>query len=138
MDSLTLTEFVRIIRPMQIWAQAVLILCAVALTVALVAVLISLRRTLQRTESVLAVLEGELKPLTGKAAVLVEELSDLIREARGDMEHLGVVIGRIQGAADGMARFTTAVAGFTRAGQLVGLVTGLRKGAEVFVRRLRK
>ena len=37
-----------------------------------------------------------------------------------------------------MVRIVNALAKFTRAGQIVGLATGLRRGVDVFVERLRK
>ena len=61
---------------MQPWAQGVLIACAVVLTAALVAAMLALRRTLARTEAVLAIVEQELRPLVGQVHGLTDEFCD--------------------------------------------------------------
>jgi hypothetical protein len=50
----------------------------------------------------------------------------------------GEVIERVGDAAAGLSRVTNGLAGLARAGQVVGLVAGLRRGVDVFVDRLRK
>ena len=45
---------------MNLWWQVPLVLCALALSVALVAAILALRQTLQRAERLLAALEQEL------------------------------------------------------------------------------
>ncbi len=123
---------------MQPWAQIVLIACAVALTVALVAAIAALRRTLQRTDAVLEIVEQELRPLIGQANGLTQEMRDLTRETRHEVERVGEVTERVQTVADGLGRVVTGLAGFSRAGQIVGLAAGLRRGVDVFVQRLRR
>ncbi len=123
---------------MQPWAQIVLIACAVALTGALVSAILALRRTLHRTDAVLEIVEQELRPLIGQANGLTQEMRDLTREARLEVERVGDVTERVQTVADGLGRVVVGLAGFTRAGQIVGLAAGLRRGVDVFVRRLRR
>ena len=53
---------------------AVLVVCAVAITVALVAVLISLKRLIERTESVMTLVEREIRPTASQLGALAEEL----------------------------------------------------------------
>jgi uncharacterized protein YoxC len=123
---------------MQPWAQIALIACAAALTVALVAAILALRRVLRRTDAVLEIVEQEQRPLIGQANGLTQEVRDLTREARHEVERIGEVTEHVQTVADGLGRVVTGLAGFSRAGQIVGLASGLRRGVDVFVQRLRR
>jgi len=123
---------------MQPWAQAVLIACAVVLTAALVAAMLALRRALRRTDAVLAIVEQELRPLIGQAYGLTEELRDLTRETRREVVLVGEVTEHVETAAQGVSRLVVALGGLARAGQIVGLAAGLRRGVDVFVSRLRR
>ena len=123
---------------MQPWAQMVLVACAVALTGALVAVILALRRTLRRADTVLEIVEQELRPMVGQLNGLTQEMRDLTREARLEIERVGDMTERVQLAADGLGRLAGGLAGFTRAGQIIGLAAGLRRGVDVFVQRWRR
>jgi len=48
------------------------------------------------------------------------------------------VTDKVERVADGLARFVGMLGGLTRAGQLVGMAVGLKKGLGVFVQRFRK
>ena len=120
------------------WAQAVLIVCAVVLTAALAAAILALRRALRRTDAVLAIVEQELRPLVGQVHGLTDELRDLTRETRREVERIGEVTEHVESAAEGMSRVVVALGGLARAGQVVGLAAGLRRGVDVFVSRLRR
>ena len=50
-------------------AQAVVLVCLVALTIALVIAVVALRRTVQRAEAVLAVVEREIRPLVRSSMI---------------------------------------------------------------------
>ena len=123
---------------MQPWAQGVLIACAAVLTAALVAAILALRRTLARTEAVLAIVEEELRPLVGQAHGLTEELRELTRESRREVARIGEVTESVQTVADGLGRVAVGLAGFTRVGQIVGMAAGLRRAVTVVVQRLRR
>jgi len=123
---------------MPLWAQALLTLAAVALMLALVAAVLALRRVAQRAEGVLTIVEQELRPLVGQAHALTEDVRALTREAHRELERIGAVTERVNDVAAGFARFTAVLGGITRAGQLVGVAAGLKKGIDVFVQRLRK
>ena len=120
------------------WAQAVLIVCAVVLTAALAAAILMLRRTLRRADAVLAILEQELRPLIGQAHGLTDEVRDLTRETRREVARIGDVTEHVASAAAGLSRLVVALSGLARAGQVVGLAAGLRRGVDVFVSRLRR
>jgi uncharacterized protein YoxC len=123
---------------MQPWAQMVFVACAVALTGALVAAILALRRTLRRADAVLEIVEQELRPMVSQVNGLTQEMRDLTREARREVERVGDMTERVQLAADGLGRLAGGLAGFTRAGQIIGLAAGLRRGVDVFVQRWRR
>jgi uncharacterized protein YoxC len=123
---------------MQPWAQIVLVVCAVAVTGALVAAILALRQTLRRTGAVLEIVEQELRPLIGQVNGLAEEMRDLTRESRREVERVGEVTEQVQTVAEGLGRVVMGLAGLTRAGQVMGLAAGLRRGVDVFVKRLRR
>jgi len=123
---------------MQPWLQGLVIACLVAITIALVPAIIALRRSAERADRVLAILEGELRPLVGEVRGLVHELRGLSEEARGEMQRIGGLTDRAQDAVEGISRVLSAVTGLTRAGQLVGVAAGIKTGLEVFLHRLRR
>ena len=60
------------------------------------------------------------------------------RETRREVERIGEVTEHVESAAAGMSRVVVALGGLARAGQVVGLAAGLRRGVDVFVSRLRR
>ena len=120
------------------WAQAVLVACAVLLTAVIVPVLVAVRRTAGRAERVLTILEQELRPLIGQAHALTDDVRTLTREAKDEIERVGEVTERVNAVTEGVGRAVTGLAGFARAGQLIGVAAGLKKGLDVFVARLSK
>jgi hypothetical protein len=120
------------------WMQAILTLCAVAVTVSLVLLLLALRRSVQRAEILLSTLERELGPTTARVQGLTDELSGLVHETGREVQRVGLLTDRAVEVTDGVGRLINAVSGFTRVGQLVGVATGLKRGVEVFLHRIRK
>ncbi len=120
------------------WAQLVLVVCAVAVTLALVAALVAMRRASERAERLLALAEQELRPLATEMHELMEEVHALSHEARGELVRVGALTERMEDLSGGLGRVLGAVAGLTRAGQLVGVAAGLKTGLDVFLHRLRK
>jgi hypothetical protein len=127
---------------MPAWFYAVLAFCAVALTVALVVAVVAVAGTLRRTERVLVSLQREidhdLPPLLGGLRDLIDELGRVSRGASAEIERIGEITGRVQDVADGATRLFAALSGLTRAGQLVGIATGLKTGVDVFLHRWRQ
>ena len=122
---------------MPFWVQLLLSLAAFALLVALVAAVWALRGVAQRAEAVLAIVEQELRPLIGQGLALTEDVRGLTREAGRELERVGAVTDRVEVIAAGLGRIVTTVGGLTRAGQIVGVAAGLKRGIDVFVHRLR-
>ena len=123
---------------MQLWVQVVAVLCLVELTVAAVPDILALRRSAERAERLLATVEGELPPLLDAVQGLARELRGLTEEARGEVHRLALLTERAQDTVAGVGRVLGAVAGLTRAGQLVGVAAGLKAGLDVFLHRLRR
>ena len=123
---------------MHSWTQPVLLACAVALTVAGVALLLALKRTAQRAEAVLRIVEEELRPVIGQAHALTDEVRMLTREASLEIKRVGEVTERVNNVAEGVGRVVSALAGLTRAGQVIGMAAAVKRGVDVFVRRMSK
>ncbi|PYN44991.1 MAG: hypothetical protein DMD95_09295 [Candidatus Rokuibacteriota bacterium] len=122
---------------MPFWVQLLLSLAAFALLLALVAAVWALRRMAQRAEAVLTIIEQELRPLIGQALALTEDVRTLTREASRELERVGAVTDRVDDIATGLSRVVGTLSSLTRAGQLVGVAAGLKKGLDVFVHRFR-
>ena len=120
------------------WLALVLAACAVAVSTAAVLAILSARRTVDRAGAVLAIVERELGPLSTEARGLTSDARALTQETTRELRRAGDVIERVHAAADGVGRVVSAVAGLTRAGQIVGIAAALRRGLDVFVSRLRK
>ncbi|OLC12687.1 MAG: hypothetical protein AUH29_15450 [Candidatus Rokubacteria bacterium 13_1_40CM_69_27] len=123
---------------MQLWAQAVIVVCVLAVTVALVPLLVALRRAAERADRVLAIAEQELQPLVSQLQALVDDLRLMSGEVRGEVGRLGALAEQAQGLSDGLSRVMSAIAGLSRAGQLVGVAASIKTGLDVFLHRLRK
>jgi len=122
---------------MPFWVQMLLSLAAFALLLALVAAVWALRGVARRAEAVLAIVEQELRPLIGQALALTEDVRGLTREAGRELERVGAVTDRVEDVATGLGRIVMTLGSLTRAGQIVGVAAGLKKGIDVFVHRLR-
>jgi ABC-type transporter Mla subunit MlaD len=122
---------------MSIWMQLLVTLCVVAATAVLIPAAISMRRSLQRAETVLLLLEAEIGPLAAQLRGLTEDLRTLVRQANRELERVGDVAERVGALSDKAARLVSAVSGFTRVGQVLGAATGIKKGVSVFLHRIR-
>ena len=119
------------------WLALVLAACAVAVSTAVVLAILSARRTIDRAGAVLAIVERELGFLSTEARGLTSDARALTQETTRELRRAGDVIERVHDAADGVGRVVSAVAGLTRAGQIVGIAAAIRRGLDVFVSRLR-
>jgi uncharacterized protein YoxC len=126
-----------IVSAMSPLAGTILVLAVVAVAIALVLALVGLWRVAQRAEGVLGILESELRPLMGRVTTLTDDLDLLVRGATREVERLGAVTDQARKVVDGLGRITSALTGATRAGQIVSVAVGLKRGMDVFVDRLR-
>jgi uncharacterized protein YoxC len=123
---------------MPFWVQLILSLASLALLLALVAAVWALRGVARRAEAVLAIVEQELRPVIGQAVALTEDVRSLTRDASRELERVGTVTDRVDDIAGAVGRIVGTLSGLTRAGQIVGMAVGLKKGIDVFVQRLRQ
>lgn len=119
------------------WWQIPLVLCAIALTIVLVAAILALRRTLERLEQVLAVVEQKLGPTLEDVRGLTQEAKAITHDARTSLSRLSAMIDHVSQVTESVGTFVVGLRGLTRVGQLVGIALGVRKGVDVFVERLR-
>jgi uncharacterized protein YoxC len=117
-------------------ALLLIALCAVALTAVLVPTLFAIKRAAVRAETVLMLLEREVRPMAAQIQALAEELRTLSRHTGRELERVGVVAERVDDLTGRLARVVGIVGGVTRVGQLVGAATGFKKGLDVFIARL--
>ena len=120
------------------WAQIVLVVCAVALTVTLVSVLLAVKKTALRAESMLGLVEREVRPMASEVEALLTEVRGLSQRANKEMERVSAIVKRAEDVSTQVVRLTQAVSGVTKVGQAVGLLIGLRRGTNAFVKRLKQ
>jgi uncharacterized protein YoxC len=118
-------------------AVAIIVLCVVVVSAVFVWTLLALRKTALRAESVLQVVEREIRPLLGQLESLLAELRDLSQGAKGELSKIRVVVRRAEDVSIKVSKLVIAVGGLTRIGQYVSLAAGVKKGLDVFVRRLK-
>lgn len=116
---------------------AVLSVCAVGITVALVAVLISLKRLIDRTESVMTLVEREIRPTASQLGALAEELRGVSHQVTLELQRIGMITRRLEDITVTIAKIVGLVGGITRLGRLTGVAMGLQRGLGVFVSRLK-
>ena len=117
-------------------AQAIVVICIVALTAVLASTLLALKKTALRAESVLHLVEREIRPMASQLEALAGELKTLSRSANAELERVSVVVRRVDDVSLKVARLVGAVSGLTRVGQMAGAAAGVKKGLDVFVARL--
>jgi uncharacterized protein YoxC len=117
--------------------ELIIALCAVAATVALVAALRALRKTAGRADEVLHLVEREIRPMASQIESLAEEVRTLAQNANANMDRLAVVVHRADEISYQMARFAVALSGFTRLGSYTAVAAGVKRGLDVFIKRLR-
>jgi len=118
-------------------AVGVILACIVALTVVLISTLLAFRKTANRAEGVLAVVEREIQPMSKELERLTAELQKLSYKANDNLERIGNVVDRVEDISITVARVAAAVSGLTRIGQYAGVAAGVKRGVEVFLNRLK-
>jgi uncharacterized protein YoxC len=117
--------------------MAIIVLCVVVVSAALVWTLLALRKTALRAESALQVVEREIRPMLGQLEPLIAELRDLSQGANEELRKIRVVVRRAEDMSITVAKVMVAVGALTRFGQYATLAAGVKKGLDVFVRRLK-
>ena len=124
-------------RPMTSLAQGVIVACIVVLSAVLASTLLALKKAALRAESVLHVVEREIRPLAGQIESLTTELRALSHHANEELDRVAVVVHRLEDISLKVARLLGVLGGLTRVGQYAGVAAGVKKGLDVFIKRLR-
>ena len=118
-------------------AQAVLVVCAVVLTVALVVALASFRRAASRAEIVLQLVEREIRPLASQVEALAADVRALSQTANRELERVSGVVRRVEDISLKIARVVGVANSLASFRGITGVGSGLRTALSVFVSRLR-
>jgi uncharacterized protein YoxC len=118
-------------------AQAVLVICAVVLTVALVVALASLRRATARAEIVLQLVEREIRPLASQVEALAADVRTLSQAANRELNRISGVVRRVEDISFKIARVIGVANSLASFRGISGVGSGLRTALSVFVSRLR-
>ena len=118
-------------------AQAVLVICAVVVTVALVVTLASFRRASSRAEIVLQLVEREIRPLASQVEALAADVRTLSQTANRELERVSGVVRRVEDISFKIARVVGVANSLASFRGITGVGSGLRTALSVFVSRLR-
>jgi uncharacterized protein YoxC len=119
-------------------AQTVLVLCAVVLTVAIVATLLSFKRTAARAEIVLQLVEREIRPLASQIEGLAGDLRVVAQTTNGSVQRLNGILGRVEDISLKVARIIGVANSLTSLRGISGVASGAKTGLSVFLSRLTK
>jgi len=117
-------------------AQTVLVLCAVVLTVAIVATLLSFKRTAARAEIVLQLVERENRPLASQIEGLAGDLRVVAQTTNGSVQRLNGILGRVEDISLKVARIIGVANSLTSLRGISGVASGAKTGLSVFLSRL--
>jgi len=112
-------------------AAAVVVLVAFALPT-----LHQLRRTARSAEATLTAVEREIRPLASQLHVLLQEGRDLAQRGGKELGELARLTATAEEVLERLGRVLAVFAGIGKVGQVVSVAQGVRKGVDVFVRRL--
>jgi len=118
-------------------AQAVLVICAVVVTVALVVALASFRRAASRAEIVLQLVEREIRPLASQVEALAADVRTLSQTANRELERVSGVVRRLEDISLKIARVIGVANSLASFRGITGVGSGLRTALSVFMSRLR-
>jgi uncharacterized protein YoxC len=118
-------------------AQAVLVICAVILTIVLVVTLASFRRAASRAEIVLQLVEREIRPLASQVEALAADVRALSQTANRELERVSGVVRRVEDISVKIARVVGVANSLASFRGITSVGAGLRAALRVFVSRLR-
>jgi hypothetical protein len=115
----------------------VLILCAVVLTVAMVVTLASIRRAATRAETVLQLVEREIRPLASQVEGLAAEVRTLSQTANQELQRVSGVVRRVELISFKIARVVGVANSLASFRGVTSVSSGLKRALGVFVSRLK-
>lgn len=117
-------------------ALALLAAAAVVLVAVAIPTLVQIRRTARNAELTLAAVEREIRPLASQLHVLLQEGRDLLQRGNKELGELARFTATAEEVLERLGRVLGVLAGLGKVGQVVSVAQGVRKGVDVFVRRL--
>ncbi len=123
--------------PMTPLAQVVLVLCAVVLTVAMVVTLASIRRAATRAETVLQLVEREIRPLASQVEGLAAEVRTLSQTASEELQRVSGVVRRVENISLKIARVVGVANSLASFRGVTTVGSGVKRALGVFVSRLK-
>lgn len=118
-------------------AQSALVVCAVVLTVAIVVTLASIRRAATRAETVLQLVEREIRPLASQVEGLAAEARILSQTANRELERVSGVVRRAEDVSLKVARVVGVVNSLASFRGVTSVGSGLKRALGVFLSRLK-
>lgn len=118
-----------------IWLMLIA-LTAVVVAAFLVPTLVAIKRAASRAETVLLLIEREIRPMANQLQWLAEELRSLSQRASRELERVGGVAERVDHLSQRIGRLVGLVGSIGRVGQIVGTASGVKKGLDVFIAKL--
>ncbi|PYM67074.1 MAG: hypothetical protein DMD79_01725 [Candidatus Rokuibacteriota bacterium] len=113
-------------------------LAFLALVVTAIPMLVQLGRTARSAEQTLMAVERELRPLASQVQALLQEHRNLAQQATRDLREVEGLALRGQEVLTRLTSLTSVLGSMGAVGKVVGVAQGFRKGADVFIRRLRR
>lgn len=117
-------------------ALAVLAAAAVVLVAFAVPTLVQIRRAARNAELTLAALEREIRPLASQLHVLLQEGRDLLQRGNKELGELARFTVTADEVLARLGKVLGVLTGLAKVGQVVSVAQGVRKGVDVFVRRM--
>jgi hypothetical protein len=111
-------------------------LAILGLVLAAIPALLQVRRTAQAAEQTLATLEREVRPLTTQVHALLQDHRELAQRATRDLREVEGLVVMAQEVIGRLIKLTGILGGIGTVGRVYGLAQGLRKGLDVFIKRL--
>jgi uncharacterized protein YoxC len=118
-------------------AQVVLVLCSVVLTVAMVVTLASIRRAATRAETVLQLVEREIRPLASQVEGLAAEVRTLSQTANQELQRVSGVVRRVELISFKIARVVGVANSLASFRGVTSVGSGLKRALGVFASRLK-
>lgn len=111
--------------------------CAVVLTGALMVTLASVRRAASRAETVLQLVEREIRPLASQVEALAADVRTLSQTANRELERVSGVVRRVEDISLKIARVVGVANSLASFRGVTGVGSGLKRVVGVFLSRLR-
>ena len=123
--------------PMTPVAQVVLVLCALVLTVATVVTFASIRRAATRAETVLQLVEREIRPLASQVEGLASEVRTLSQTANQELQRVSGLVRRVEDISLKIARVVGVANSLASFRGVTSVGSGVKRALGVFVSRLK-